>query len=158
MSFKEEFKKVLNGRTDFIDTVNKVITKYENNKFGFEIVEQIGYEDTDENMTEEEFDNFVPREYPGYMIFIIDRGEPIQGAYGGKPQVYKYMLIDAELPMESDRQFPVKFTLCNLNGKKNYITASVDQLVADLELIFNSTQFTNIIKKIEEMLDIHRTK
>lgn len=154
MSFKQHFNSVLNGRLGFIDSLNKVLSKYETDKFGFEIVEQTSYEDVDEeSMTPEEFDNFNPTEYPGYMLFLVDKGEPLESAYGGKPQLYKYMMIEAWLPIEKDREFPVSFTL---NGKKNYIVASKEQLETDLESIFNSTQFSNLIKKIEDSLSSYR--
>lgn len=147
MSFEQEFKRVLNGRTDFIDTVNKIIPKYETDKFGLEIVEQTTYEDIDdENMTQEEFDNFVPKEYPGYMLFIVDKN-------GVSPNIYKYKFIEAWLPMESDRQFPVSFEVCGLSNKKKYIVASTEQLESDLESIFKSTQYTNIIKRMDDVLN-----
>lgn len=130
MTFEEEFKKLLGDRTNVDKLLKLMIAKYESDKIGFFKVEYTG------------FDEKLEKEIPGYQLFILGKKCKIPD--------YKYYILDICLPIEGE--FPLEITFNTMSSKKNTYISDIDSLESYLDMVFNSSEYRKIIKKLEEVL------
>lgn len=144
-TFRQEFDKVLGDRTQPEQTILEIISKYKSDNFNFELSPFIDYDMSGE--TEENWETYTAKEFPGYQLMIIENKEP-------KKEAYSRQLIKLIFPKD-DRTFPINLELATLNKNKKDSVASIEDLERCIEAYFNSSDYLKLIQRIEQALKMN---
>lgn len=141
-TFRQEFDKVLGNRTEPEKIINKVCSKYKIADFYFDLSPYISYDMSGE--TEENWETYVPKEFPGYQLMIRENKD-------SKINPYSRELIKFTFPKD-DRTYPISLKITFLDKKKEDSVASLEDLETCLESFFNSSEYSKLIEKMKHVL------